>query len=127
MSRQAWAILPKIREVDMFVRSDPALQRWVREVHPEVCFWAWNGNTPMSHRKKSGAGRTEREQLVQPAYAEAYDKARTALPRGRYGNDDLLDAFAALWTAERFLTGTAVVLPEAPPLDAFGLRMEMIA
>ena len=51
LSQQAWAILPKIREVDMFLRSDPTFQQWVREVHPEVCFWAWNGNKAMANRK----------------------------------------------------------------------------
>lgn len=59
LSQQAWAILPKIREVDTFLRTDPALNQWVREVHPEVCFWAWNGGRVMAHRKKSSAGRAD--------------------------------------------------------------------
>jgi len=64
LSRQAWAILPKIREVDAFVRSDPTRNRWVREVHPEVCFFAWNGFVAMANRKKTLAGRIERESLA---------------------------------------------------------------
>ena len=111
LSQQAWAILPKIQEVDSFLRSDASLQRRVREVHPEVCFWAWNRNKAMSHRKKSAA----------------YAVAQGSLPRGKYGNDDLLDAFAALWSAERVAAGKALLLPATPPIDSCGLRMEMVA
>ena len=52
LSRQAWAMLPKIREADAFLRSDPTMQQWVREVHPEVCFWAWNSNKAMVNGKR---------------------------------------------------------------------------
>lgn len=127
LSRQAWAILPKIREVDVFLRADPTLNRWIREVHPEVCFWAWNDTQAMAHRKKSRDGRAERESLVRPRYESAYTAAQSTLPRGQYGNDDLLDAFAALWTAERVAGGKELILPAKPPVDAFGLRMEMVA
>src|SRR5688572_8218076 len=126
LSQQAWAILPKIREVDAFLRSDPMVNQWVREVHPEVCFWAWNGSKAMAHRKKSSSGRAERESLVKPLYGAAYTAAQSRLPRGQYGNDDLLDAFAALWTAERVVAGKALVLPVTPPVDSCGLRMEMV-
>src|SRR5512143_4090806 len=39
LSRQAWAIAPKIREVDDLLRRDPQLRAKTREVHPEVCFY----------------------------------------------------------------------------------------
>ena len=42
------------------------------------------------------------------------------------GWDDLLDAFAALWTAERILRGEAITVPKVPPEDRYGLRMEMV-
>jgi predicted RNase H-like nuclease len=32
-----------------------------------------------------------------------------------------------LWTAERIFAGIAISIPAAPPLDAHGLRMEMMA
>lgn len=99
---------------------------WVREVHPEVCFWAWNNKRPMANRKKSSAGKAEREALVLPHYGSAYSTAQTTLPRGQYGNDDLLDAFSALWSAERFVQGKAVILPDSPPMDSHGLPMQMI-
>jgi predicted RNase H-like nuclease len=126
LSKQAWNICPKIREVDDVLAGYPARQRWIREVHPELCFWAWNGNQPMVHRKKSSAGRAEREALVMAAYGNAYADAQATLPRRVYGNDDLLDAFAALWTAERFIAGRSMTIPDDPPVDSRGLQMEMI-
>ena len=127
LSKQVWAILPKIREVDAFLRSDRSLQTWVREVHPELCFWAWNGEKAMSCSKKSRAGRFERENLVTAFYGEAYENAKASLPHGGfYRNDDLLDAFAALWSAEREVAGIGLLLPAIPTIDSFGLRMEMV-
>jgi predicted RNase H-like nuclease len=80
----------------------------------------------MGSRKKSKAGREDREALVESCYDRAYRLAQSRLPRGQYNNDDLLDAFAALWTAERVAAGLAVTLPTDPPLDACGLRMEIV-
>ena len=41
--------------------------------------------------------------------------------------DDILDAFAALWTAERIALGISQTIPAVPPKDSFGLRMEIVA
>ncbi len=132
LSQQTWAILPKIREVDAFLRKDPERQNWIREVHPEVCFWAWNGNKAMAHRKKKKRnepplGKIEREGLVIPQYGEWYWASQSTLPRGKYVYDDLLDAFAALWSAERIRSGHSIVLPPSPVMDSHGLRMEIVA
>lgn len=126
-SKQLWNILPKIREVDAFLRSLDAHPGWLREVHPEVSFCLWNGNKAMSHSKKSVAGRAEREALVVARYGAAYADAQSTLPRGKYRNDDLLDAFAALWSAERVVAGHALTLPGVPPIDSCGLPMEIVA
>jgi predicted RNase H-like nuclease len=124
LSLQAWGLLPKIRETDAFLRRDD--RPLLREVHPEASFMMWNGGAAMTHRKKSAAGRAEREALVRTRYAEALDAARASLPRSRYAFDDLLDAFAALWSAERAAAGAALTLPNDPPRDACGLRMEIV-
>ena len=132
LSIQAWGIFPKIREVDSFLRSDGTLGGWIREIHPEVCFWCWSGRKAMVYPKKPkrkrdpDPGRAEREDLVIPTFGQAYHAAQARLTRGQYQNDDLLDAFAALWTAERAYQGNAMVIPSAPPKDSCGLRMEMV-
>lgn len=118
--------MPKILEVDACLRTHPVLQRRIREVHPEVCFCVWNSNKAMACKKKSRPGREEREALIESRYGHDYRVAQDSLPRGQYNNDHLLDAFAALWTAERFAAGVATVIPPDPPLDSWGLRMETI-
>jgi predicted RNase H-like nuclease len=40
--------------------------------------------------------------------------------------DDVLDAFAALWSADRIARGEAINLPAIPPRDSVGLRMEIV-
>ena len=125
LSRQAFAILPKIRDVNLLLQPNPSLQTRVREIHPEVCFAVWNWGVSMRHRKASPEGRAERERLID---AEWSGQRAAILDRlqGAYEYDDLNDAFAALWTARRIAAGTARVLGSRP-IDKYGLRMEMWA
>ena len=39
--------------------------------------------------------------------------------------DDIIDAYAAIWAALRILHHRAEHLPVQPPIDAMGLRMEI--
>lgn len=121
LSKQAFAILPKIREADEAMT--PAVQEHVREVHPEVSFWALNGCQPLEHAKLKPDGAAERLRLLTPAYQD--DLASEDLPRGAK-RDDLYDACVAAWTAGRIAYGTARRLPAEPPLDSRGLRMEIV-
>jgi predicted RNase H-like nuclease len=99
------------------------LQGRVIEVHPEVCFWALNGGAPVMTRKRSPAGEEERLALLSTAFGDQL--ATIDVPAGA-ARDDLLDACAAAWTAWRFATGQHKSLPEHPPLDSRGLRMEIV-
>ena len=125
LSIQAWCIVPKIREVDDCLRSTPALRRIVREVHPELCFLFLNERQPMSHSKKKRAGREERLRALQPLFGGAVDTALTARLVGCQ-TDDVLDAFAAVWSAARIAQGQSITIPDRPPHDRFDLPMEMV-
>ena len=127
ISLQAWAILPKILEVDSAVRAQPELRRRVREVHPEVCFHAMSGGRGMEHSKSKPPGRAERLALLHREFPGTVDRALAERRSLHCALDDLLDAFAALWTACRIARGIAVILPERPEYDAEGLPMEMVA
>ena len=127
MSLQAWAIVPKIREIDSLLREDPELRTRVREVHPEVSFYFLAGGRPMRHGKKSRAGREERRVLLEPVFGHWLSAALEERRRMSAAEDDVLDAFVALWTAERIAHGQAQTIPAAPPVDACGLRMEIVA
>ncbi len=121
LSKQAFAILPKIREADEAMT--PALQQRVREVHPEVSFWALNGGQPLEHAKLKPDGAAERLRLLTPAYRD--DLASPDLPRGAK-RDDLYDACVAAWTAARIAYGTAQSLPAVAASDSRRLRMEIV-
>lgn len=125
MSQQAYAILPKIREVDTLLRLRPEAWTYVREVHPEVSFAHWNAGQPMRVAKKKAAGRAEREELIDDRWPNVRRSLLGRWPRNQVGRDDLNDAFAALWTAERIINGTAERIPETIERDAMGLTMEM--
>jgi predicted RNase H-like nuclease len=127
MSKQAWGIVSKVREVDEELRARAPLRKRVREVHPEVSFKAWNG-AAMRCKKSSFEGRAERCRLVDQFFGpEAYAQVRSRFPkRTDVGDDDILDAFAALWSAERILRRVSRSLPEHPPTDRCGLPMEIV-
>ena len=127
VSIQTWAIIPKIREVDLALRTDAALRLRVREVHPEVCFFFMADKRPMQHSKKKRAGREERRTALSRQLGPVVDRVLGEVRLPTCGQDDVLDAFAALWTAKRIVSGQAVILPAIPGHDRFGLPMEMVA
>jgi len=129
MSRQAFGILPKIREVDGLIT--PAHQTTVYEAHPELAFMYLAG-APMQRNKKSTAGREERLKALRrasnPRYASlpsALQRALRTYTRRQVAHDDLLDACVLLTTSHRLATAQAQRLPATPALDARGLRMEI--
>lgn len=124
---QAFNLYARIREVDAVLRARPELRGRVREVHPEVAFRALNGGVAVAASKKTKDGRRARRRLVASRFgAGAFDAVRAAFRRGDVADDDVLDALAVLWTAERIRYGVAVTLPAEPPRDAMGLPMEIV-
>ena len=114
ISKQAWALRPKVLEVDAWVRSRPTVA--VIEVHPELSFARMAG-APVLSKKHGPDGSGERRLLL--------SRVGIAAPhwyRGPdFGEDDLLDACAATWTAARYLDGEAESLPEVPEIFSDGL------
>jgi predicted RNase H-like nuclease len=108
ISAQAFALGARIRHVSDLARNDPRF----REVHPEVCFWAMNGERKLSHGKKTAGGVLERLALLEShgvriRREQLGDAARAPL-------DDILDAAACAWTASRIAEHDAVSFPDPP-------------
>jgi predicted RNase H-like nuclease len=106
LSRQAFGLLPKIRDAHNWLPHKPCR---VVEVHPEVSFTRLAGE-PLPP-KKTWAGAERRRTLL--------EKAGIILPgeMGKAGEaavDDILDAAVAAWTARRVHDATAVSLPDPP-------------
>lgn len=126
ISKQAFNLFPKIRELDALLT--PELNRRVYECHPEVAFWALNGHAPASFPKKVKSrpnpdGLSERRALlVNAGYDTAFLSPSARLP-GRASLDDLIDAAVCSWSAARIARGEAISFPDPPEWDAQGNRM----
>jgi predicted RNase H-like nuclease len=129
ISRQAFGIMPKIREVDLVMT--PELQTRIREVHPEVSFASLNANTPMIGNKKKAPGRAERIAVLNTHGLEVSEtwlmSERTHLGTSRLDLDDLVDALVCLVTASYISAGQFDSLGNPEQRDARGLLMEIVA
>ncbi len=128
LSIQTFNIMSKVREVDDVLRQGGATQERVHEVHPELAFWEMGGRGTLPPGKKTVAGRQERQRLVEATgWFSGLDLGRTLarFPRALVGRDDILDAAAACWSAGRLARDEARRVPERPPVDRHGLRMEI--
>lgn len=121
ISRQTWAICPKIEQVDRLMT--PGLQLRVREVHPELCFQALAPQRITSGKKKS-RGQEQRVAALRPFYA-GVDLVALPRPKG-VARDDLLDALVGLVTAAKISAGEFEAVSEEPTPDAKHLQMEMV-
>jgi predicted RNase H-like nuclease len=122
ISAQTWRIFAKIADVDACMT--PLLQERVVEAHPELCFTTMNGGAPSRYNKKIEGGRQERLAALVRSLPGCSAVIAAPRPLG-CAADDLLDALAVLWTAERFAQRAAERLPATVERDECGLRMEI--
>ena len=118
MSKQTFFLMPKIAELDQTKDGK------FHEAHPELSFMHWSGGTPLLP-KKSEEGRQQRAALIDAKWPGAREKAEQDLGKKtrRWQTDDLHDAFAMLWTAERIANGSAKTLGNET--DATGKPMRI--
>jgi len=64
LSKQAWNISDKIRELDLFIRKNQNHSHLILESHPEVIFWAFNQQRGMEFNKKKRKGIEERLKIL---------------------------------------------------------------
>jgi predicted RNase H-like nuclease len=126
VSQQAYAIYPKIREVDEALQANAALRGRVVEVHPELTFSTWSG-APILPAKRTPEGHAIRRALISSHFGLlAFESVRNQVQPRHASNDDIADAFAALWTAQRIVKGCSQTMPFDPPVDGVGLPMRMV-
>ncbi len=122
ISVQAFHLLPKIAEVDAL--ADPSQPDRIVEISPELAFASMQrlrtGESTPLPRKVEPAGAAARRRLLE---AEGIDVR--PVPRGARP-DDVLDAYAVLWSADRFARGDAIVFGDGA-LDSRGLPMRIVA
>ncbi len=123
LTKQTFALMKKIHDVDGLMT--PELQNRVREIHPEILFWALNGQKPIELNKKTVPGQAQRHNLLQKIFTDI-DGILVQAPISGYAMDDALDAIVAAWAAGQAVIGRAKTMPETPQLDNKGLKMEML-
>ena len=111
ISSQTFSIGCKTAEVDeIMAKCTPNRKAQVREVHPELCFWALRGGNPLESTKHTLKGKTVRLSILQAVDCRAtkiFEKACSRVCNSDdkdvgkidVGLDDILDALAAAVTA----------------------------
>ncbi len=127
ISKQAWNIGDRIREVDQFLQKYPEWIKKLRESHPEVAFWSLAGFVPMMNYKKTPEGIKERLKLLntyEPLSNRIYEQALNTFPRKFLASDDIIDALCLAIMAKYSIS--LKTLPEFPDVDEAGLPMEIV-
>jgi predicted RNase H-like nuclease len=125
LSAQSAGIVPKVKEVDDWVRAHPDSQGWLFECHPELSFQALaDGAVPPP--KASAAGAVTRLRLIHEVFHDAEEQLVAASWAAKQvGLSDLLDAYAALSSALRCARGQQDVLGDGER-DSEDLVMRMV-
>ncbi|WP_277713248.1 DUF429 domain-containing protein [Paenibacillus mucilaginosus] len=80
LSRQSWALVPKIRELDALLQQEPAACGTIFEAHPELVFAGLAGS-PMRGGKKTAEGYAERMAVLQQRLPEAVQVVEELMAR----------------------------------------------
>lgn len=128
ISKQAWNIVPKIRDVDSFLVENRILREKVKEVAPEICFQSFTGS-PMKSSKKKVDGFLERIKALREVclFTDAIvEAAISKYRRKEVAKDDILDALAAAITAKMGYEDGFEYVPCNPETDIEGLNIQMV-
>ncbi len=115
-SRQSYGLRTRIFEADEL--NDGSLPLF--EVHPELSFTMMAGGIPPAFSKNSWHGQHERIRRLESVGIVVPSDAGAA---GVVEADDILDAAAAAWSAQRIAAGVGRSLPDPPQPNDHGQRM----
>jgi predicted RNase H-like nuclease len=120
-SQQAFAIVPKIRQIDCAMT--PQHQDRVQEYHPELAWLRANGNALMD-KKSTTNGKAQRREYLREHIPMLDDLETWRSKLGKAAAlDDLFDALIGLKVAAEVEQNHCI--PATPPVDGKGLRMEI--
>ena len=126
LSKQAWNILAKIREIDEAIT--PEDQNWLGEAHPEFAFTNANHGEPCQWGKKTVEGRAERQAILAMRGLQDLPQHWLAMKQistfRNVAEDDFLDACILSLTARARAAGKATCLNNGTR-DSRGLCLEI--
>lgn len=122
LGSQSWGLVPRIREVDVFLKETGGAEDFIFESHPEVCYaqFAKQENVGALGSKQDGDGISARLDLLEEVDSEFGAQVRKFVDERRNGNsewhyriqsgrvDDVLDAAVLALTAMRGKEGFEV-------------------
>lgn len=142
LSSQAWELIPRIQEVDRFLRDINEARTILLESHPEVCFKAFakgnlpskHGNNGLDHRRKILEEVDECIKGVYDKFVEKYIDGQPSWARriGNSNRDDLLDAMVLALAAKvgdnafERIPDCSDACVESIPQDQEGLPMQIV-
>ena len=125
LPKQSIAIIPKIRELDTFLRDHPDYQGRILESHPEVDFKRLNGAV-ITTRKKEHTGFMERKNVLSHYLSRECMSDFYIMAKGLSCKpDDLMDAACLAVTAAFHAHGLSETIPEKPDRDSKGFEMKL--
>jgi predicted RNase H-like nuclease len=108
LSKQSWYLVPKIREVVEILTSSV----WqIYEVHPELSFAALGGDRTGADSTHTACGLEQRAAELSRQFD--WPVETIPIPAGM-ARDDVFDALALLWSAERIAAGHSTILGDPP-------------
>ncbi|MBR2801031.1 MAG: SDR family oxidoreductase [Erysipelotrichaceae bacterium] len=125
LPKQTLNILPKIREVDLFLEEHPRYRERILESHPELDFQRLKGGS-LLYKKKDPEGLQERVKILQeylPDLSLSFSEQKAKELHCQ--TDDLLDALCLSVTAALYAEGYCETIPEVPEKDERGLDMKL--
>jgi len=127
ISKQSFAITPKIIEVDNLLRSNSKLCKIIYEAHPELCFFGLANGKSMKYNKKSQNGFIERLEILLKNWKPTEKALAEALLwcSNHSVRDDTVDALAMAIVATH-PKSEIVTIPRKIQQDKYGLPMQMI-
>jgi predicted RNase H-like nuclease len=128
LSRQSFAICPKIKEIDEFLSNNPRYKNKLLESHPELCFAMLNSGVPILENKKTDEGIKRRIELLSQYYDLTKDVISSARTNQKLKNsiDDVIDALCLAVTGMVGIEKGLGSIPGDPIEDKHNILMQMV-
>ena len=127
LSKQAWNIKAKIKDVDDFLQNNPKARQVFIESHPELCFMALAKRKPLDFYKKTKQGINERINLLNSYFEASTSILKEGLQKFEKNDvavDDILDSLVLALSASQGINNLNFI-PENYEHDSTGLPMRM--
>ncbi|MFO7863136.1 MAG: DUF429 domain-containing protein [Salinivirgaceae bacterium] len=129
ISKQAWNITPRIRELNRFLECGKQSECW-HESHPELFFQRLNNDVALTFKKKQKQGVEERLAILKMCFSSVdvffYSILQSTL-RKHLKADDILDAMVLAIGAYLYYPDGIDYFPDAEIVNYVGLRQQIVA